>query len=84
MGFQFVNSGYERVQQGLIAPDVFDQAVFRDIINHLMIHSFRKQLKNQTNYEQLTLPFSAKKKSTVCTPLMHVVFNYGLLFMNLV
>lgn len=61
MGFQFVNSGYERVQQGLIAPDVFDQAVFKDIINHLMIHSFRKQLKNQTNYEQLTLPISAKK-----------------------
>lgn len=68
MGFQFVNSGYERVQQGLIAPDVFDQAVFRDIINHLMIHSFRKQLKNQTNYEQLTLPFSAKKRAQFAQP----------------
>lgn len=83
MVFQLVHSGYERVQQGLIAPDVFDQAVFKDIINHLMIHSFRKQLKNQTNYEQLTLPISAEK-NTVCTALMHVVFNYGLLFMNLV
>lgn len=72
MFFLFANSKWVfnllRVQQGLIAPDVFDQAVFRDIINHLMINSFRKQLKNQTNYEQLTLPFSAKKEHSLHSP----------------